>query len=217
MKFVDNLRQKPFVQKVEKFFPAIAFLGGFGWDSITLGRQIDNTDLLFLLAYYTGAFILVILLSAHLEHPEGWTRERIMAAKASTGGNAPAKPAAPQTAAPAKPAAQPATAKQPAVQEAKAPSPTNAKLAAVAGKMANIAKPATTVVASKIKNVADASATKIKNAADASTAEAKKLADKIDTTKMNTPSFMIVLTAVGTYAYQRKDGVFVVPIGCLKD
>lgn len=73
MKFVDNLRQKPFVQKVEKFFPAIAFLGGFGWDSITLGRQIDNTDLLFLLAYYTGAFILVILLSAHLEHPEGWT------------------------------------------------------------------------------------------------------------------------------------------------
>ena len=92
MKFVDNLRQKPFVQKVEKFFPAIAFLGGFGWDSITLGRQIDNTDLLFLLAYYTGALILVILLSAHLEHPEGWTRERIIAAKASTCGNAPANP-----------------------------------------------------------------------------------------------------------------------------
>lgn len=193
MKFVDNLRQKPFVQKVEKFFPAIAFLGGFGWDSITLGRQIDNTDLLFLLAYYTGAFILVILLSAHLEHPEGWTRERIMAAKASTGGNAPAKPAAPQTAAPAKPAAQPATAKQPAVQEAKAPSPTNAKLAVVAGKMANIAKPATTVVASKIKNVADASATKIKNAADASTAEAKKLADKIGYESMAVPKNAIVV------------------------
>lgn len=48
-------------------------------------------------------------------------------------------------------------------------------------------------------------------------ASLKKLADKIDTTKMNTPSFMMVLTAVGTYAYQRKDGVFVVPIGCLKD
>ncbi len=193
MKFVDNLRQKSFVQKVEKFFPAIAFLGGFGWDSITLGRQIDNTDLLFLLAYYTGAFILVILLSAHLEHPEGWTRERIMAAKASTGGNAPAKPAASQTAAPAKPAAQPATAKQPAVQEAKAPSPTNAKLAAVAGKMANIAKPATTVVASKIKNVADASASKIKNAADASTAEAKKLADKIGYESMAVPKNAIVV------------------------
>ena len=199
MKFVDNLRQKPFVQKVEKFFPAIAFLGGFGWDSITLGRQIDNTDLLFLLAYYTGALILVILLSAHLEHPEGWTRERIMAAKASTGGNTPAKPA--QNAAPAKPvapqaaapAAKPATVKQEAVQTAKAPSPTNAKLAAVAGKMANIAKPATTVVASKIKNVADASATKIKNAADTSSAEAKKFADKIGYESTAVPKNAIVV------------------------
>lgn len=45
----------------------------------------------------------------------------------------------------------------------------------------------------------------------------KKLADKIDTTKMHPPSFLMVLTAVGAYAYQRKDGVLVVPIGCLKD
>ena len=44
------------------------------------------------------------------------------------------------------------------------------------------------------------------------------LADKIDTTKMKKPSFMMVLTAVGQYAYKRpKDGVLVVPIGCLKD
>lgn len=45
----------------------------------------------------------------------------------------------------------------------------------------------------------------------------KKLADKIDTTKMKRPSFLMVLTAVGDYAYKRTDGVFVVPIGCLKD
>lgn len=45
----------------------------------------------------------------------------------------------------------------------------------------------------------------------------KKLANKIDTTKMNSPSFMMVLTATGAYAYRRKDGVLVVPIGCLKD
>ena len=45
----------------------------------------------------------------------------------------------------------------------------------------------------------------------------KKLADKIDTTKMKSPSFMMVLTATGAYAYRRKDGVLVVPIGCLKD
>lgn len=45
----------------------------------------------------------------------------------------------------------------------------------------------------------------------------KTLAATIDTTKMKKPSFMMVLTAVGMYAYQRPDGVFVVPIGCLKD
>lgn len=43
------------------------------------------------------------------------------------------------------------------------------------------------------------------------------LASKIDTEKMKFPSFLMVLTAVGDYAYQRKDGVYVVPIGCLKD
>lgn len=43
------------------------------------------------------------------------------------------------------------------------------------------------------------------------------LAEKIDTTKMKKPSFMMVLTAVGQYAYKRTDGVLVVPVGCLKD
>lgn len=45
----------------------------------------------------------------------------------------------------------------------------------------------------------------------------KELAETIDTTRMPKPSFMMVLTAVGQYAYQRPDGVFVVPIGCIKD
>ena len=45
----------------------------------------------------------------------------------------------------------------------------------------------------------------------------KELADTIDTTRMPKPSFMMVLTAVGQYAYQRQDGVFVVPVGCLRD
>lgn len=44
-----------------------------------------------------------------------------------------------------------------------------------------------------------------------------KLSDKIDTTKMKSPSFLMVLTAVGPYAYRRADGVCIVPIGCLKD
>lgn len=44
-----------------------------------------------------------------------------------------------------------------------------------------------------------------------------KLAGLIDTTKMKEPSFRMVLTGTGPYAYRRPDGVYVVPIGCLKD
>jgi hypothetical protein len=44
-----------------------------------------------------------------------------------------------------------------------------------------------------------------------------KLSEKIDTERMSSPSFMMVLTAVGDMAYRRKDGVLVVPIGCLKN
>lgn len=44
----------------------------------------------------------------------------------------------------------------------------------------------------------------------------KKLAGKIDTDRMQAPSFMMVLTGLGQYAYQRPDGVFIVPVSCLK-
>lgn len=43
----------------------------------------------------------------------------------------------------------------------------------------------------------------------------KALAAKIDTEKMNAPSFMMVLTGVGTYAYTRTEGMTVVPISAL--
>lgn len=44
------------------------------------------------------------------------------------------------------------------------------------------------------------------------------LANKLDTTRMKAPSFLMVLTGVGDYAYKRpEDGVLVVPVGCLKD
>ena len=43
------------------------------------------------------------------------------------------------------------------------------------------------------------------------------LADKIDTTRMKSPSFMMVLVGLGDYAYQREDGVWVVPISSIKD
>ena len=42
-----------------------------------------------------------------------------------------------------------------------------------------------------------------------------KLANEVDTSKIGAPSFLMVLTA-GQFAYRREDGVYVVPIGCLK-
>ncbi len=44
----------------------------------------------------------------------------------------------------------------------------------------------------------------------------QELTQKVDGEKMGKPSFLMVLTS-GEFAYQRKDGVLVVPIGCLKD
>ena len=41
------------------------------------------------------------------------------------------------------------------------------------------------------------------------------LASKIDVDKMRHPSFMMVLTAVGSFAYRRKDGILVVPVSTL--
>jgi len=44
-----------------------------------------------------------------------------------------------------------------------------------------------------------------------------KLTSKIDTEKMKKPAFLMVLCGVAPFAYKREDGVFVVPITCLKD
>ena len=42
-----------------------------------------------------------------------------------------------------------------------------------------------------------------------------KFSSIVDTDEMNSPSFLMVLTAT-KYAYKRDDGVYVVPITCLK-
>lgn len=44
-----------------------------------------------------------------------------------------------------------------------------------------------------------------------------KLEKDIDTSRMNKPSFMAIITAVGDYAYKNKDGIYIIPIGCLKN
>ncbi len=45
----------------------------------------------------------------------------------------------------------------------------------------------------------------------------KALESRIDTDKMNPPAFLMVLTGLGDYAYRRNDGIYVVPISCLKN
>lgn len=50
---------------------------------------------------------------------------------------------------------------------------------------------------------------------ESAAASLKKLASNIDQDDMATPAFLVVITAIG-YAYRRPDGVYVVPIGCLK-
>ncbi|MDE6415816.1 MAG: DUF4143 domain-containing protein [Duncaniella sp.] len=55
------------------------------------------------------------------------------------------------------------------------------------------------------------------NAIDHATATLTKLAERIDRQKMGQPAFMMILTAVGSYAYRRADGIWIVPICCLKD
>ena len=44
-----------------------------------------------------------------------------------------------------------------------------------------------------------------------------KLAQKINTDRMGEPAFLMVLTAMGEYAFKRKDGVWIVPITALKN
>ena len=53
------------------------------------------------------------------------------------------------------------------------------------------------------------------NAIDEGAENLKALAGKLDATRMRAPSFMAVVTGTKN-AYRRKDGVWVVPLGCLK-
>lgn len=50
---------------------------------------------------------------------------------------------------------------------------------------------------------------------DMAAANLIKLSATVDTSKVGEPSFLMVLTA-NQYAYRREDGVYVIPVGCLK-
>ena len=66
MDFINHLREKAAVQKIEKFIPAIAFLGGFSWDSMTIGSKVYGSDLIFLSFYYLLALLSIYFIATRL-------------------------------------------------------------------------------------------------------------------------------------------------------
>ena len=63
MEFLNHLREKAAVQKIEKFIPAIAFLGGFSWDSMTIGHKVYGRDLILLSFYYVVALVSIFFIA----------------------------------------------------------------------------------------------------------------------------------------------------------
>ena len=63
MEFLNHLREKAAVQKIEKFIPAIAFLGGFSWDSMTIGHKVYGRDLILLSFYYLVALVSIYFIA----------------------------------------------------------------------------------------------------------------------------------------------------------
>lgn len=56
-----------------------------------------------------------------------------------------------------------------------------------------------------------------KSLIDEGAATLNSLEAQIDTTRMKSPSFKMILTAIGEHSYRRPDdGIYVVPIGCIK-
>lgn len=43
-----------------------------------------------------------------------------------------------------------------------------------------------------------------------------KLSSNIDASKMKAPAFKMLLVGVGEMAYKRSDGIYIVPLSCLK-
>ena len=66
MEFLNKLREKSAVQKTEKFFPAFAFLGGFSWDSMTIGSKVYGSDLVILFLYYLLALVSIYFIATRV-------------------------------------------------------------------------------------------------------------------------------------------------------
>lgn len=63
----SRLLDRPVVAKARRYFPAVAFVGGFLWDAITLGRAIKPSDLFILLGYLAGAAAILTAIGRGLQ------------------------------------------------------------------------------------------------------------------------------------------------------
>lgn len=55
------------LQKLRQYLPAIFFLGGFAWDALTIGRQVQQSDLIILTSYLVAAALILWWLAHHAE------------------------------------------------------------------------------------------------------------------------------------------------------
>ena len=55
-------RFEPQIGAIRRFLPGLAFICGFTWDSVTMGKVVSFYDLLLLTTYYFGAGLILILL-----------------------------------------------------------------------------------------------------------------------------------------------------------
>jgi hypothetical protein len=72
------------VDRIRKFFPAIAFVGGFLWDALTLGKVITTLDLFILLAYWLLGGVVMILMVRQIK--PAWNRYFTLALQFVFGG-----------------------------------------------------------------------------------------------------------------------------------
>ena len=63
----DAARQESKFERYRRILPAAAFLAGFGWDSITLGRRITSLDLFLLSGYLLAAAAILFALGRKAE------------------------------------------------------------------------------------------------------------------------------------------------------
>ncbi len=67
---LKKLTEHPHFKIYKRFFPLGAFLGGFVWDAVTIGRVVTEVDLWILTLYFVGATLFLRLLTA--PHPHRW-------------------------------------------------------------------------------------------------------------------------------------------------